>query len=103
MNIVDIQSHLYQSIALISIKHNTTMPVIPKDRSFEGEMRCLSSGVETVYKRSRGTPATRVRSTLARPCERCYISKWKKRKDRKRDYDKYGGERFTCKGKVWDE
>ena len=54
--------------------------------------RCLSSGVETNYKKGRGTPATRVRTTLAKPTERSYKSKWAIRKERNR---KNGRGKFT--------
>ena len=78
------------------------MPLVPKkDKNFEGELKCLSSGVNTVYKRSRGTPITRVRSTLGKPGPRCYVSEWKRRKVRRQDRIECG-ERFTPRGKVWD-
>ena len=78
-----------------------SMPLIPKDKNFEGELKCLSSGVNTVYKRSQGTPITRVRSTIAKPGPRCYVSEWKRRKVRREDRIECG-ERFTPQGKVWD-
>jgi hypothetical protein len=77
------------------------MPLIPKDNNFEGELKCLSSGVNTVYKHSRGTPITSVRNTLAKPRKRSYVSEWRRRKDRRRDRVECG-ERFTAQGKVWD-
>jgi len=78
------------------------MPLVPKkDKNFEGELKCLSSGVNTVYKRSRGTPITRVRSTIGKHGSRCYVSEWKKRKIRRFDRVEFG-ERFTPRGKVWD-
>ena len=49
---------------------------------------CLSSGIPTVYKSGRGTPATRLRSTLGTPSKRAYTSEWKKRKDRMRETEK---------------
>ena len=58
---------------------------------------CRSSGIDTVYKPGRGTPATRVRSTLGEPEKRVYISEWKKRKDRKKRNELRGRGRETPK------